>query len=223
MNIGIKTTAPERAIWICVLRLNFYLVGSCRLCATEKVLSPGCVQKIGIKGSRSCSRFCGGWYVGWLCVGWSYVGRLCMGGLFKRWPWLKIVGWFLRLWIDFGTSKCTGILIIRVFRTHALSCEQMDFPWRPHCHFCGLCCCYSCRSCLHLGGRWWNKNAIWSRTRLYQFWSVAVNDFTICITFVTIGNWNFGPVTDVLDAEIGSCSYAEYILAKCMALFVSNH
>ena len=172
MNIGIKTTAPKRAIWICALgfwlvRLNSYLIGSRRLCATEKVLSPGSVQKIRIKWPWSSCRSRCGRYVGWSCV----------GGLVIGWSWLKIIGWLLRLRIDFRADKCTSILIIRILRTHALSCKQMDLPWCPHCHLRGFCWCHSCCSHHRLSSRWWHKNAIWPCAWLNQFWSVTVYDF----------------------------------------------
>ena len=179
MNIGIKTTAPERAIWICALgfwliRLNSYLIGgsSNSLCATEKVLSPGSVQKIRIKWSRPCRRSCSGWYVSWLSVGW-----LCVGWLIIRWSWMEIADGLLRLRIDFSTNVSTGVLIIWVLWTHTLSCEQMNFPWCPHCHFRSFCWCHSCRSCQHFSGCWWHDNVVGFRTRLDQFWSITVNDF----------------------------------------------
>lgn len=180
MNIGIKTTAPKWAIWICALgfwlvRLNFYLIGSCRLCATEKVLSPGSVQKVRIKWPWSSCRFRCGWYVGWSCV-----GRLVIG-----WSWLKINSWLFRLRIDFRADKGSSILFIGILRTHALSCKQMDLPWCPHCHSGGFCWCYPCRSYHCFGSRWWHKYAIWPCTRLNQFWSIAVYDFKIYFNNLT--------------------------------------
>ena len=180
MNIGIKTTAPKRAIWIYALdfwlvRLNFNLIGSRRLCATKKVLSPGSVQKVRIKWSRSSRRFRCGWYVRWSCVCWLVIG----------WSGLKFIGWLFGLRIDFCADKCTSILIVRILRTHTLSCKQMDLPWCPHRHFRGFCWCYSCRSYYRFGSRWWHKNAIWPCTRLNQFWSVAVNDFKIYLNVLT--------------------------------------